>query len=137
MGRDRCACFTPKNMRWQRDNEREVALPRNMSFALTTNQIIAREKDVTRRFGWWFLKPGDRLNAVKKVMGLRPGERVERICEIEVVSVRREPLNAITEDDVRREGFPQWTTEQFISMLVEHYGIAPDKICNRVEFRYL
>ena len=46
-------------------------MPRNMSFALTTEQVRRREKTVTRRRGWWFLKPGDIVTAVKKARGLR------------------------------------------------------------------
>lgn len=112
-------------------------MPRNISFAMTTQQVRDRTKDVTRRFGWWFLKPGDKLCGVKKAMGLRKGEQIERLCMIEVVSVRSEPLNAITQDDVRREGFPDWTPEQFVQMLVDHYKIDPSKTCNRIEFRYI
>lgn len=81
-------------------------MPRNISFAMTTQQVKDRSKDVTRRFGWWFLKPGDRLYGVEKAMGLRKGEHMKRLCYIEVVSVRTEPLNAITKSDVVREGFP-------------------------------
>lgn len=112
-------------------------MPRNMSFAMTTPQIENRTKDVTRRFGWWFLKPGDRLCGVKKSMGLRKGEQIERLCMIEVVSVRPEPLDAIRQDDVRREGFPDWTPQEFVKMLVDHYRIDPAKECNRIEFRYI
>ena len=39
-------------------------------------------------------------------MGLRKGQRIVRLGLIEIVSTRAEPLNAITPDDVRREGFP-------------------------------
>ena len=46
-----------------------------MSFMLTTNQIIDETKDVTRRNGWENLKPGDRLRAVEKAMGLKKGEK--------------------------------------------------------------
>ena len=46
-------------------------MPRNMSFAMTTEQIRARTKTVTRRFGWWFLKAGDQVWAVEKAMGLK------------------------------------------------------------------
>lgn len=38
---------------------------RNMSFALTTPQILNRSKTVTRRAGWSFLKPGDIVCAVQ------------------------------------------------------------------------
>ena len=72
-------------------------MPRNISFAMTTQQVQDRTKDVTRRFGWWFLKPGDKLCGVKKAMGLKKGEQIERLCNIEVVSVRSEPLDAITQ----------------------------------------
>lgn len=104
---------------------------------MTTRQVQDRSKDVTRRFGWWFLRPGDVLCGVKKSMGLRKGETVERLCLIEVVSVRKEPLNAITPDDVVREGFPDWTPAEFVRMLVNHYRIDPAKVCNRIEFRYI
>lgn len=112
-------------------------MPRNISFAMTTQQVQDRTKDVTRRFGWWFLKPGDKLCGVKKGMGLKKGEQIERLCQIEVVSVRSEALHVITQADVVREGFPDWTPEQFVKMLVDHYKIDPAKICNRIEFRYL
>ena len=112
-------------------------MPRNISFAMTTKQIEAQTKDVTRRFGWAFLKAGDRLTGVKKAMGLKKGEKIERLCDIEVVSVRMEPLNSITQEDVIREGFPDWTPQDFIDFLVSHYKCAPDKMVNRIEFRYL
>lgn len=114
-------------------------MARNMSFALTTEQIKDQSKTVTRRFGWWFLKPGDQLWAVEKAMGLKKGEKIKRLAKIRVVSTRREPLMAITQADCLREGFPRHTPETFIDMLQDHYGgeIAPDTVCNRIEFEYL
>lgn len=114
-------------------------MPRNMSFALTTDQILNRTKTVTRRFGWWFLKSGDELCAVEKAMGLKKGEQINRLAMIRVVSVRREPLNKITQEDCIREGFPDDTPDTFVDMLQDHYGgaIAPDKECNRIEFEYI
>ncbi len=112
-------------------------MPRLISFAMTKNQIKAQSKDVTRRFGWWFLKPNDRLIGVEKAMGLRKGEKVIRLCEIEILSVRPEPLNAITPDDVIREGFPDWSPAQFVEFIMKHYRCAPDEICNRIEFKYV
>lgn len=112
-------------------------MPRNMSFALTTEQINRKEKDVTRRFGWWFLKPGDQLWAVEKAMGLKPGEKIKRLALIEVVSVRGEPLNAITQEDCKREGFPDFTASCFVDMLQDHYECEPDAWCNRIEFKYI
>ena len=42
---------------------------------LTKEQILARTKTVTRRLGWWFLKPGDVVWACEKCMGLKKGEK--------------------------------------------------------------
>lgn len=114
-----------------------IDMPRNMSVAMTTPQVRIQIKDMTRRFGWWFLKPGDVINLVEKSMGLQKGEKIVRICQVRVKSTRPEPLNAITQADVIREGFPHWTPEQFIQMLVDHYKIDPSKICNVIEFEYI
>lgn len=72
-------------------------MPRNMSFSMTTEQIRNRTKTVTRRLGWEFLKPGDVVNAVVKAMGLKPGEKVERLCQLRVKNVRRERLSKMSE----------------------------------------
>lgn len=112
-------------------------MPRNMSFALTTAQFLNKTKDVTRRLGWDFLQPGDLLWAVKKAMGLRKGEKIKRLGLIEVVSVTVEPLDAITKEDVVREGFPKWSPEQFVDFFSSHNDVPPDTIVNRIEFRHL
>ena len=110
---------------------------RNMSFAMTTDAIRKQAKTVTRRFGWWFLKPGDLEQPVEKGMGLRKGEHVVPIGPpIRTVSTRGEPLNAITPEDVVREGFPDMTPEEFVAMLCKHYGCAPDRVVNRIVFEY-
>lgn len=111
-------------------------MPRNMSFAMTTEQVKAQTKTVTRRFGWWFLIPGDVVWAVEKAMGLQKGEQIKRLCLIEIVSVRAEQLGAITADDCIKEGFPEMTPDQFIRMLSSHYGCRPDTTFNRIEFNY-
>jgi hypothetical protein len=108
-----------------------------MSFAMTTEQVRNQTKDVTRRFGWWFLKPGDKVWAVEKSMGIPAGEKIKRIGMIEVISTRAEPLNAITTRDCSREGFPHYTPNGFVQMLVDHFGIDHAKECNRIEFRYI
>lgn len=97
-------------------------MPRNMSFALTTQQVRDQTKDVTRRFGWWFLKPGDKVWEVEKAMGLKPGEKIKRMALIEIVSVRSEPLNEITHEDCAREGFPKLLPVDFVGRLTSHYG---------------
>lgn len=112
-------------------------MPRNMSFAMTTDQVRAKTKTVTRRFGWWFLKPGDIVRGVEKAMGLKKGEKVKQLAMVRIVSTRAEPLGAITSEDVSREGFPGWTPDQFVQMLVNHYRVDPGETVNRIEFEYL
>jgi len=74
-------------------------MPRYMSFTLTNKQLLDRTKTVTRRRGWYHLKPGDLLIAVKQIMGLKKGEEVERLGTLKVLSTRKDPLEAIEEDD--------------------------------------
>lgn len=112
-------------------------MARHMSFFLTTPQFRARTKTVTRRKGWHYLRQGDRLTAVVKGQGLKKGEKVERLGEIEVVHVWVEPLDQILPDDVRREGFPNMTPAEFCAMFCEHNGCAPDQLVTRIEFKYL
>lgn len=108
-----------------------------MSFAMTTKQVMGRIKTVTRRFGWWDLKPGDRLCAVEKGMGLKKGERVNRLAIIEIVSTRTEPLNSITKVDCVAEGFPHFEPEDFVQMLIRHYKCGFADPINRIEFKYV
>lgn len=112
-------------------------MPRNISFSMTTQQIYRREKTVTRRIGWAFLKPGDVLQAVEKAQGLKKGEKVKRICKIVVESTRWEPLNAITQSDCISEGFPDMTPNDFVEMFCRVNRWEPDKDVNRIEFRYI
>jgi hypothetical protein len=90
-----------------------------MSFSLTTVQIRNRTKTVTRRIGWTFLKPGDRLQPIEKGQGLRKGETVRTLGgPIEVVSVTREYMSefcrrADARQEVGREGFPEMTPREF------------------------
>lgn len=121
---------------------------RNMSFALTTEQILAGTKRVTRRLGWLKLKPGEQLRPVRKCMGLRPGEKIDVLRDpITVVSVRREPLSKMLLDldygfkECVLEGFGdhpdyQWPSE-FVSMFcATHKGCTPETIVTRIEFSY-
>lgn len=113
---------------------------RNMSFALTTEQVRNRTKTVTRRLGWSTLTPGTLLQPVVKGMGLKKGERVEKIGgPIRVVRVDREPLALILGrvGDVAREGFPEMDGIWFVDMFCEHNGCEPDDLVNRIEFEYV
>ena len=112
---------------------------RNISFALTTEQIRNRTKTVTRRLGWKDLKPGTLLQPVVKSQGLKKGEKVQKIGRpIRVVSVERAPLNAITPQDVHLEGFPQLTVPDFVAMFKRsHGGCRADTVVTRIEFSYV
>lgn len=108
-----------------------------MSFAMTTRQFKNRTKTVTRRFGWWNLQVGEIVMGVEKCMGFKKGEKIKRLGPIQIMSTKKEPLNAITQEDVIMEGFPDWTPEQFINMLVKHYSIKADEPVNRIEYKYI
>lgn len=110
---------------------------RNMSFSMTTPQMRARTKTVTRRLGWWHLKPGDRVRAVVKCMGLKKGETVEPICEIEIVSTRKEPLFAVTPRDVGLEGYPGETQRWFILKFMSAMKCTGFTFVNRIEFKHV
>lgn len=108
---------------------------RNMSFSLTTQQFIDGTKDVTRRKGWKFLKPGDQVRAVKKAMGLRPGEKIEPLGVIEIIKADRIPLHEIDAEDARREGFPKLDGAGFVTMFCEHMGGDRSQEVTRIEFK--
>ena len=109
---------------------------RNISFALTTEQFKNKTKTVTRRWGWKFIKPGDVLMGCKKTMGFKKGEKIERFHPIEIINVRREPLNSITKEDCIKEGFPEFEPQDFIEMLVDSKHLPSDEI-TRIEFKHL
>lgn len=119
---------------------------RNISFALTTPQFIDGSKDVTRRLGWLFAKPGMILCAVKKSQGLKPGEKIERLGYIELIDVRREMLGRMTADiyygyrETAREGFPVphrlADPFKFIQFFCDsHKDCTPQTEITRIEFK--
>lgn len=114
---------------------------RNISFAMTTEQILNRSKTVTRRDGWLHVKAGDLLRPVDRVMGFKKGERSQPLLPdgwlIEVVDVRREPLDAITPEDVVREGFPDLTPAEFVAKYRKHGDKAADGKVARIQFKYV
>jgi hypothetical protein len=114
-------------------------MPRNISFALTTDQFRNRTKTVTRRLGWKTVKVGDVLMGCEKCMGLKPGETLQRLGLIRVVDARREVLMAITDEDVAKEGFPGKNSRWFVDMFIRE--MKPKafhrEIVTRIEFEYL
>ncbi len=112
-------------------------MPRHMSFALTTNQMRKQTKTETRRVGWDDLKPGDQFWACVKCQGLKKGEKIERICLLECVSNKPEPLNSITKFEVVAEGFPQHTPAEFVSMFCKSMRVEASQIINVIRFKYV
>ena len=109
---------------------------RNMSFAMTTRQMRERSKFVTRRRGWWDVKPGELLCAVEKGQGLKKGEKVVRICVIRVVSARNKRLAAITKREVALEGFPELTPAEFVGRFCQANGCKPTARVRRIQFEF-
>ena len=112
-------------------------MPRHMSFAHTTQQVLDRSKTVTRRLGWHSLAVGTELIAVRKSMGLKRGERVERLARIRVTDVRRERLCFIDRADVKREGFERMTVTQFVEHFCALMRCEPLDYVTRIEFEYV
>lgn len=111
---------------------------RNMSFAMTTEQVRDKSKDLTRRLAWWNAKPGDIVQPIEKGQGLKKGEKVKKINgPIRILSTRGEQLCKITPDDVRREGFPGKSRLWFIRMMMTRHKCRRDKVVNRIEFGYM
>lgn len=128
-------------------------MSRLMSVAFTEQAVRERRKTVTRRKGWWtdkngrrLVKPGDRLTLCRKVMGRKPGEPLVRICDVEVDSVERQPLNRIYESiwppygpaEVAREGFPGMDPRHFVQrFFINAQRMKPTDDVTRIEWRYL
>lgn len=123
-------------------------MARLMSVALTETAVRERRKTVTRRVGWWedvrgrrLLVPGELLTLCPKVQGRRRRdgtvEPLVHLATVQVVSVRRERLDAITAEDVVREGFPGWTPTDFVLFFCEEMRCRHDTEVTRIEWRYL
>ena len=109
-------------------------MPRRMSFQLTIRQMLEGTKNVTRRIGWRFLKPGDIVIAVEKCQGLKKGEKQVQIYPIRILSTRDEPLFMITPDECIREGFPEMTPIEFVKMFCGTNNCLPTRQINRIRF---
>ena len=113
---------------------------RQISFAHTTDQVIAGTKDVTRRYGWMDIKPGELLQGIRKGQGLKKGEHVEKLRKIRVVSARREKLSRLIDepayvaDEMRREGFPGRDPADFIA---GYFQCRAYDVVTRIEFEYV
>lgn len=133
-------------------------MTRLMSVAETKAQVYDRTKTVTRRLGWWtdkngrrLLHAGDQVTLCEKVQGRRyrcdcgecardwRTDPLVRICDVDIIDVRREPLNQIelNPDDVTLEGFPDWTSYQFVAFFCDRFKVSSTQMVTRIEWRYL
>lgn len=116
-------------------------MPRLMSVNLTEQAVRDRTKTVTRRLGWKFLKPGDRLTLCRKVQGRHRSdgtiEPLVRLAEVEVVAAYAVRLSPILPEEVAREGFPDWTPRQFVEFFCQHMKCSDLAVVTRIEWRYL
>lgn len=114
---------------------------RNMSFFYTTDQMLAELKWITRRVGWWFLESGDLVMAVKKGMGLKKDEKIQRLYPIQIITATPEPLSRLlvadqyAYDEVLKEGFPDMSPKQFVEFFCDSHKCNSDKVVNRIHFR--
>lgn len=137
-------------------------MSRRMSVSMTLDAVRARTKTVTRRHvdTWRALAPGDRLTLIEKGMGLPKGAKQVVVAQVEVADVRVEPILAVTQSEIYREGFdpndwgdlawaawwarghghtvPFWEREQtFSSWRREARESLADVLCRRIEWRYV
>lgn len=120
-------------------------MSRLMSVSKTEAAVVARRKTVTRRLGWRFAKVGDHVTLCRKVMGRKPGERIVRLAEVELVDVRRELLRSMPSSDVALEAVDHAVLEDAGRTEVEAWvcwfawtmGCSVDDEVTRIEWRYL
>lgn len=129
-------------------------MSRLMSVAFTEDAVNDRTKTVTRRKGWWtdkrgrhMVKVGDRITLCRKVMGRKKGEPLERIVDVEVVSITREALGLLTSDldygygEIIKEGalsLDVYTPEEFVDrFFIKAQGMTCRDEVTRIEWRYL
>lgn len=121
-------------------------MSRRMSCSMTIDAVRERRKTVTRRHvnTWRTLQPGDRLTLVEKGMGLAKGERQVVLAEVEIVSVRVEPIGlALRAGEVAAEGFGSWEPAAFVRFWLDSHGYGRldgeswDVQCRRIEWRYI
>lgn len=108
-------------------------LPR-LSFAMTKDAVRKRQKTVTRRLAlpsWW--KEGAWFLGVDRIRLAG----AQGLCIGRCGPANREPLVAISQDDVNREGFPHTTPEGFISMFRSTTPREWDGWVWRLPFSYL
>jgi hypothetical protein len=112
-------------------------MPKRMSFALTTPQLMDETKTETRRLGWSTLKPGEIFFGVEKCMGLKKGETHKLLKVLRCRNNRREELESIDKAAVIREGFPGMKPADFVAMFCKHNKCDPSVLVSVIQFTYV
>lgn len=118
-----------------------------MAVSMTIAQVRDGSKTVTRRApdSWVKLMVGDRVTLIEKGMGLKKGEKQVPIRDVEITSLRNEPLGKVGwGDELAREGFPEMSADEFMAMWCKSHKQAavpasarPKVRCLRIEWKYL
>jgi hypothetical protein len=119
-----------------------------MSFSLAVEPVLYKTKTVTRRVGWDNLKDGALICAVRKSMGLRKGETVERLAVLRVTHVTREQLRKLLDhpdygrDECAKEGFGIGTEcetpQAFVNFFLRNSkSLTPESFVTRICFEYV
>jgi hypothetical protein len=129
-------------VRWNRRILREArdryTTPLVFSAPGTADSVLAGTKTVTRRLITNPLKPGCRWRegAHARIYRLTPRAKGKPIGEVQIVGVRQEMLDAITLADVKAEGFPHFTVQDFLSLFrLLHPRHAHEWRVHRIEFK--
>lgn len=119
----------------------------NMSFALTTAQILDETKTVTRRMGWLHLMAGDYICACEKCQGLKPKEQLCRLKLLRCLHVNRELVNDLVtyprygRSEIAKEGFAQHPTlkdsQAWVDWFCKTHHCQPDSEITRIQFQYI
>lgn len=131
-------------------------MSRLMSVAYTEQAVLERRKTVTRRLGWWedkhgrrLVKPGDTVTLCRKVMGRKHGEPLVRLVDVELLDIRRERLDALTDPllylhpeygrvEMELEGFPEMDPTEFVErFFVAAQSTSPRAMVTRIQWHYL
>jgi hypothetical protein len=113
---------------------------RVISMAQTTAQFLDGSKTVTRRVGWKHAKVGMRLRVVRQAQGLPKGANMKTLGYIQLTDVRTEPLSLLTDHlnygtaECMREGFPNWSPEQFVRFFCATHAVKPSAMVTRLQF---
>ncbi len=110
---------------------------RNISCSLTLRQIRNGTKTETRRLGWKHAVVGMELQFCDKCMGLKKGQKPRQIRKVRLTEVRREPLDAIDQEGVNREGFPDMTPAHFVAMFCHHMKCRQTDEVTVLRFEFL